>query len=81
MEDSPENDESVVLMQGCFVLADDLGWQDEAGHPACPHAPAQERLGRAAGGQLLGVPGVEGLLAVFDGAASVGAERGRRRPG
>lgn len=43
----------------------------------CPrsrlHAPAQERLGRAPGGRLLGVPGVEvGLLAVFDGSASVG---------
>jgi hypothetical protein len=63
----------VVLVQGCLVLVDDLGWQGEAGHVAGLHAPAQERLGRASGGQLLGVPGIEvSLPAVFDGAASVG---------
>jgi hypothetical protein len=76
VEDPPENGESVVLVQGCLVLVDDLGWQGEARHSARLHAPAQERLGRAPGGQLPGVPGVEvGLLAVFDGAASVGKPR------
>jgi hypothetical protein len=72
-EDPPEHGESVVLVQWALVLVDDLGWQGEAGHPARLHAPAQERVGRATGGQLLGVPGVEvNLLAVFDGATSAG---------
>ncbi|MFE6848288.1 hypothetical protein [Streptomyces sp. NPDC057686] len=62
-----------MLVQWCLVLVDDLGWQGEVGHSARFHAPAQERLGRAPGGRLLRVPGVEvGLLAVFDGAAPAG---------
>jgi hypothetical protein len=73
VEGPPENGESAVLGQWRLVLVDDLGWQAEAEHPARLYAPAQERLGRAPGGQLLGVPGVEvGLLALLDGAASVG---------
>ncbi|WP_406320200.1 hypothetical protein [Streptomyces sp. NBC_01637] len=73
VEGPPEDGESAVLVQRRLVLVDDLGWQGEAGHPARLHAPAQERLGRAPGGQLRGVPGIEvGLLEVFDGAASVG---------
>lgn len=76
-----ENSESSVLVQRRLVLVDDLGWQGESGHPARFHGPAQERLGRAPSGQLLGVPGVEVcLLTVFDGAASVGepGEEGSR---
>ncbi|MFE5595170.1 hypothetical protein [Streptomyces sp. NPDC056549] len=75
VEGPPEKGESAVLVQRRLVLADDLGWQGEAGHPARLHAPAQERLGRAPDGQLLRVSGVDvRLLAVFEGAASVGEQ-------
>ncbi|MCX4808638.1 hypothetical protein OG594_44900 [Streptomyces sp. NBC_01214] len=68
VEGPPENGESAVLVQRRLVLVDELGWQVEAGHPARLHAPAQERLGRAPGGRLLRVPGVDVRLpAVFEG--------------
>ncbi|WP_159045152.1 hypothetical protein [Streptomyces sp. NRRL F-5122] len=71
----PENGEPAVLVQRRLLLCGDLGRKGEAGHPAGLHAPAEERLRRAPGGQLLGAPGVEyGLSALLDDAALVGEE-------
>ncbi|WP_326594183.1 hypothetical protein [Streptomyces sp. NBC_01294] len=61
-----------MLVHRGLVLLDDVGWQDESWHRAGFHAPAEEDLGRASGGVLLGVPGVEiGLLAVIESPAAV----------
>ncbi|MET7784372.1 hypothetical protein ABZT28_53570 [Streptomyces sp. NPDC005388] len=73
VEDSSEDCEAAVLVHRRLVRPDGLRRQGEAGYPARFHAPAEECPGRASGGELLGVPGVEvGLLALFGSAASVG---------